>query len=468
VVLPHPVFAQVQGEQQADIAFVGLHGGIFESLKEFEKELDVKLEYLTDEMIASGKLDLSAYKVIFLQHLRRDNRDTYRAIFQSAKKKNPELRIISISGRFDMLKDLNIVEHDPEVRKYYGSSKENLRRLLIYTLAKYIGRELEILPPEEVSFQVIYHPDYGGFKNVQEFLNWSRKRGWDVENAPRALITVHTTHLVFQQPKVVDALIREFEKQKILTVAMIDTAEGYGAKQYEAMVFEYNPEAVIHTCHSRENVSFREKLQAPHLHSIFFRKQSIDEWYKGDRGLDPGAVTFQIMTQELRGAIEPQIGAGTLLGGGSDEAFTPIPERIEHLVKRAASWINLQRKKNEEKRVAIIYYDRELGKSELMRGTATGMFMNAPRSLINLLRKMKEVGYSITKAPEDEDELISWMMERGRQIGIWAPGELDRLVRNGKPVLIPTATYVKWFEQKVPEAVREGVIKRWGAPPGRF
>lgn len=464
--LSYSAFAQKkeQVKQSADIAFIGLHGGIFDSLKKFEKKLNIELEYLKDKMITK-KLDLSGYKIVFTQHLRDEKRDIYRGIFKSAKEKNPQLRIIDISGyNMSIFEDLNLMEHDPEIRKYYGSSVENLRRFLIYTLAKYMGRELKILPPEEVRKQGLYHPDHDGlFEDVSAFLRWSRDRGWDIEHAPRVIVAVHGTHLTFQQPKVVDALIREFEKQKILTVAMIDLRE-----PYEEMALEFKPDAVVHTCHSRESVSFRKKLDVPHLHSIFFRKQSIDEWRKSDRGINPSAVAFQVTAQEILGAIEPQVGAGTLLGGGSSEAFTPIPERIEHLVDRTASWIWLRQKPNAEKRVAIIYYDRELGKAELMRGSATGKYMNGPRSLVNALGKMKDAGYTITQVPVDEDELVGWMMERGRQIGVWAPGELDKLVRNYNPVLIPTETYINWFNQKLPETVRKDVIERWGLPPGRF
>ncbi|RMF40895.1 MAG: cobaltochelatase subunit CobN [Planctomycetota bacterium] len=428
------------------------------------------MEYLEDDKLEENNYNLANYDLVFLQHLRQEQRDNYRAIFQAAKRDNPSLRIIDISGyNEEMFRDLpGLVEHDPQLRAYYGSSKENLRRLLVYALVTYMGHPLRIQPPEDVQFQPFYHPDGGGFEEVGDFLKEAKQRGWDVENAPRALVVAHTTHLVFQQPKVVDAIIRAFEKRRILAVALLDTAEGYGADGYEQRALEYHPDAVVHTCHSRDSVAFRENLGAPHLHSIFFRVQSIEQWRNSLTGLAPNEMAFHIVGQELLGAIEPQIGAGTLVGGGSDEAFTPIPERIDHLVDRATSWIRLARKKNTEKRIAFIYYDREMGKAELMRGSATGMFMNAPRSLVKILKRMKLDGYTLDPTPEDEDELIDWMVDRGRQIGVWAPGVLDRLARSGEAVLIPVETYCRWYEAKVPERQRQELEKRWGPPPGRF
>ncbi|HID24393.1 MAG TPA: cobaltochelatase subunit CobN, partial [Planctomycetaceae bacterium] len=222
------------------------------------------------------------------------------------------------------------------------------------------------------------------------------------------------------------------------------------------------------TCHSPEKVAFRERLGVPHIQCIFFRKQSIDQWRESIEGLAAHEFNFQIVSQEILGQIEPQIGSGTLTGGGSSEAFTPIPDRIEHLVARAVSWMRLGQVETRRKRIAFIYWDREMGKAELMRGSATGMFMNGPRSLVKVLQRMKEAGYDLKQVPQDEDELVAWMIERGRQIGVWAPGVLDRLARSGDAVLVPAGTYRKWFEQKVPEKQRRELIKRWGEPPGRF
>ena len=178
---------------------------------------------------------------------------------------------------------------------------------------------------------------------MDEFLRWSHDRGWDVAAAPRAVVTVHSSHLAFQQPKVVDALVRAFEKRGVLTAAIFDLAEDYLQGDYEQQMLAFRPQVVVHTCHSTDSVAFRERLGVPHMHSIFFRAKSIADWRESIEGLAPSEVAFHITGQELLGAIEPQIGAGTRHGGGSDEAFTPIPERIDHLVDRAAAWIRLAR-----------------------------------------------------------------------------------------------------------------------------
>ena len=82
--------------------------------------------------------------------------------------------------------------------------------------------------------------------------------------------------------------------------------------------------------------------------------------------------TFQAVTQEVLGADRADLFAREdRAGNGSGEALQPIPvawtisptgRRIGSASPRLAP----------EKRAAILYYDREMGKNELMRGARPG------------------------------------------------------------------------------------------------
>jgi cobaltochelatase CobN len=457
------------GDNAPRLAFVGLHGGVFEQLETLESETGMELDYLRDDDIAAGRVDLSPYRIVFFQHTREEDHEQYRTMIEAGRKANPKLRIFSISGLAeDAVPELarsGVIEHNDRLSAYYGSSTENLRRMLRYIWSELLGNGGEVPPPEEVgAVEGLYYPGHEGmFADAASFLRWAKENGKPVDATQRAMIAVHTTHLVFQQPKVVDALVRSLEKKGVLAVGVID-----GGPEYEAALREFGPHCVIHTCHSNESVALRAELGVPHLHSIFFRKQSIDEWRTGLEGLASSEMAFHVIGQELLGAIEPQIGAGTEQGGGSSEAFLPIAERIDHLTDRAVAWMRLSTTPEADKKIAFVYYDREMGKAELMRGSATGMFMNGPRSIVGVLKRMQSEGYRLTDVPTDEDELVEWMMERGRQIGVWAPGVLDQLARSGDAVLIPLAQYEEWFAKRVPEPLRKEVIDRWGEPPGEF
>ena len=55
------------------------------------------------------------------------------------------------------------------------------------------------------------------------------------------------------------------------------------------------------------------------------------------------------------------------------------------------------------------------------------------------------------------------ILRSGRNIGSWAPGELDTLLASNEVVRIPMETYKGWFE-KLPAAFQASVVAQWGAP----
>ncbi len=131
--------------------------------------------------------------------------------------------------------------------------------------------------------------------SAEEFLVWKRSQHQIRPDQPRILIAVHGTHLAFQQPAVVDALIHESEKQGAIAVAIVDGR----SSSYESEVKAFSPSVVIHTCHSLDRLSFRAELDVPHLHSIFFRKQSIEEYQKQMDGLGGSELAFHVIVRNL-------------------------------------------------------------------------------------------------------------------------------------------------------------------------
>ena len=179
---------------------------------------------------------------------------------------------------------------------------------------------------------------------VDEFLEWSRARV-GLSKAPRAVVTVHSSHLTFQQPKVVDALVRAGETGRLRRG---DLRSGRrlrprGLRKADAGVPPAGRRPYVPQ-HRFAGLSREAGGAAPALDLL---PQPIDRRLaRQPAGVAPSEIAFHITGQELMGAIEPQIGCGTVHGGGSDEAFTPIAERIEHLAARAAAWARLAQFRN--------------------------------------------------------------------------------------------------------------------------
>ncbi len=465
------------------VALLGLHGGVAERLRPALESVGLDACDLNEEGLLVDAAPLRRTGVVILQTLRGERAAAMQRVFDAAKAANPAIRFLTVSapaaaqgsGAPSSSRPTtrrSIVESDPTLSAYYaGATEENLRRMAAYVARSYFGRPVDVQPPAPRTTVGLWHPDHDGFfADAPAFESWSASRRLTGASPPRVAVVVHGLHLEFQEPEVIRALIRSLEARGAVAAAIVDTAEGLASMRetYEANILGFAPDVVVHTCHATDTVSLREKLDVAHVHSIFFTRDSIDEWRKNPVGLDPHTVAFQILTQEIIGGIEPLIGGGTRHGHGSGDAVVPIPDRIEHVTARAMRWATLHRKPNAKKRVALLYYDRELDPAALMRGSTTGMFMNAPRSVVALLRRLAHEGYAVDPMPRDDSELISWMQRGGRQVGMWAKETLAREVRDGNPVLIPVATYARWLNEDLPAERRAEILARWGPPPGEI
>ena len=55
----------------------------------------------------------------------------------------------------------------------------------------------------------------------------------------------------------------------------------------------------------------------------------------------------------------------------------------------------------------------------------------------------------------DKDVLLDNSLNYGRNIGTWAPGELDKMIRGGKCVLLSLEDYRKWSRKLPPEFIKD-------------
>lgn len=465
------LLAQTPAESPATarprVVFVGLHGGAYERFVACQEAAGVVCDYVDDEVIGRGEADFGRCDAVVIQHV-RDGKQLAAAL-RAGKVAQPALRAYALSGvnSWTAFGGETLVTNDAKLSAYYRAPRaENLRELLRLVGMHCRGEPDTAAEPLPLELGVLRRPGRDApFKTAEELLADAGARGVDVEHAPRIAVAAHSTHFLLQQPRVVEALVAELDRRGAFAFVAIDGGEGLDGYAYEKLLLQLKPHAVIHTCHSTEKVPFRDALDAVHTHSMFFRTQSIPEWEASPQGMAGSEIMFQVATQEMLGAIEPIATCGTLRGGGSAEDFTPIPDRIARVVGRTLGHARLRAVANADKKVAIVYYDREASRSSLMRGSPTGMMLNAPPSVLAVLTAMREQGYRVD-VPVSEDELIAMAERSGRVVGISGPGEAEALADTGLVPLVPVADYERWLAARVPEAARKDLIARWGAPPG--
>jgi cobaltochelatase CobN len=74
---------------------------------------------------------------------------------------------------------------------------------------------------------------------------------------------------------------------------------------------------------------------------------------------------------------------------------------------------------------------------------------------------MKKAGYSIQGELPSEKEIKELVLKSGRNVGSWAPGELDELISTNRVVRLPVSRYLEWFE-RIDEDYKKRLKEEWG------
>lgn len=157
-------------------------------------------------------------------------------------------------------------------------------------------------------------------------------------------------------------------------------------------------------------------IDVPYLAAHAIEFQTLQEWARSERGLMPVESTIMVAIPELDGATEP-----TVFGGRVDTVGEPCSgckracnfcdpalaklmqvcsERAERLAMRIEQLIALRRSDRAERKVAMVLFNFPPNAGN----SGTAAYLSVFRSLLNVLRSMKEEGYTID-LPETVDEL---------------------------------------------------------------
>ncbi|OUL22620.1 magnesium chelatase subunit H [Nostoc sp. T09] len=307
---------------------------------------------------------------------------------------------------------------------------------LFWTLAeKYLGLKVGDIPaPVETPNMGLLHPDYQGFfESPKAYLEWYRQK-FPVQNAVVGIL-LYRKHVITKQ-QYIPQLIRRFEAAGLIPLPIfINGVEGHVAVR-DWMTTDYelqqrqvgnietpslSPEAVkvdavvstigfplvggpAGSMEAGRQVEVAKRIltakNVPYFVAAPLLIQDIYSWTRQGIGGLQSVVLYAL--PELDGAIDT-----VPLGGLVGEDIYLVPERVQRLIGRVKSWINLRQKSASERKIAIILYGFPPGYGAV--GTAA--LLNVPRSLLKLLQALKEQGYSVGDLPDDGEELIRWVKE---------------------------------------------------------
>lgn len=381
-----------------------------------------------------------------------------------------QTRVLALDTRSSHadLDKAGLLERDPKVMSYWrANGPVNLRRLMQYLKVTYLGGPGSIEPPVIIPEYGYYDPEHEeAFEEFTRYTAFKKSRGRWRDGAPHAVMMIQQSFWITRDLKVVDAQIAALEKEGLNVAVIFGDREG----RMTDLVRAARPTLLIEDRHGSmwQSNALLKELDVPCLRPISMLGYTVDDWRKDPRGLSIRDVGMFMSLQESWGTIEPVVVGGLYANIQGFRLHEPIPDRIQAFAARAARWAQLKTKPPAEKKLAIIYYNKGLGQDDLMRGSPTGAFLDGPESLVRFLPRLKEAGYTVDQAPGTAAELVAQMKRKGRNLGPWAQGDLEKLVDEGSPVLVPLATYERWFQEKLSDAGRRAVVEKFGPPPGRL
>ncbi|MBI4777713.1 cobaltochelatase subunit CobN, partial [Candidatus Desantisbacteria bacterium] len=381
-------------------------------------------------------------------------------------------------------RDMGIIDDEMAKAYYRENGVENIKNMVLLVMNRDLGLNVSYEKPTKF-------PEFGIYRagSVFESFEDYKKCGLFKEERPWIGVVFWRSSLTSNQTKPLHALLQSLEQAGFNPLPVFGYPSHIPVERFfldengksrvrlvvaMGMNIGVNPEVTIPTL---------SKLNVPVINAITLYTQSLTEWETSPVGLDILERTWQVALPELGGLIQPTViaskermvvplipsvspeGRRGNTGGIEYIEEKPIPERIERLVDRVKAWINLQDSSNKDKKVAIIYYNYPPGKQNI-----GASYLNVlPESLWEILNRLRAENYDIGSHPKSKDELFNDIHSYGRNIGNWAPAEIDKLARSGgstsgsQAVLIPIKVYKQWFEE-LPEGFKASVLKSWGSP----
>ena len=360
---------------------------------------------------------------------------------------------------------------DERAQAYWQhGGQDNQLGLLKYALTQAGIDGLDLPEPQPGLDFGYYYPDgeHGRvFGSWDEFQTWREANGKSEPGRTRVAIGFYRAAYYGSETDIVDALIAEVEAQGAEVIPFF----GYpDAVAFERMLLDENGDtradvalALLMRFADFEASQTLDKLDIPALNMITLYGRSEQEWRESAQGLSLFEGTFQVAVPELAGTVAPVVVGSREkvrdpVTGLNVIVNAPIADRVNMAVRRALRYARLQDKPNSDKHIALMYYNYPVGKANI-----GASYLNIEDSLALILTRLREAGYDLGDAPLDAASILADITTKARNIGSYAPGELEEMLAAGNAARVDMTTYRQWLDAYTPE-LRDKILADWGAP----
>ena len=356
-----------------------------------------------------------------------------------------------------------------------GRGAENDEAVVLW-LHHAITGEGEVPDPVEQRPNGIYHPDFDRDVTLEEYLG-------NLDPSRPTVGLMFTANLwIYGNLEHIDEFIRETEAQGMNVIPVFfssvasrtDGNDGSVAVVREYMTVDGRSRVdalVLATPFSQLNNSRDcSGVYTPDEQNYFhtltdvpvFQAMSVSshfaDYEESAEGLSKADFGMNVIWPEVDGQIITVPFASNERGRGGPKVYTPLHDRIRHLVSTVGAWAKLRRKPVSERRIAILMYQSRPDSGRI--GGAAGL--DTMQSVRDMLERMASLGYVVDHVPETSRALTDEILDNITNDLEWSSEER---VREKAADMVSVSEYRREYD-RLAEFNRGRMEESWGKPPG--
>lgn len=202
------------------------------------------------------------------------------------------------------------------------------------------------------------------------------------------------------------------------------------------------------------DVSLWTRLDAPVL-QVILSGGTREQWQAQSRGLSPRDVAMNVALPEVDGRIISRAVSFKTVQTRHDGLETDVVEyaavgdRLQFVADLAAAWVRLRQTPPAERRIALILANYPTRNGRL----ANGVGLDTPASTVEILKALKQAGYTLSDIPATGDDLIHRL----------TAGPTNDPEAQHRPIAQSLSLSDYWaYFQALPPTVQTQLGDRWG------
>lgn len=363
-----------------------------------------------------------------------------------------------------------------QLREFIKNRGEDNDRSIVMWLNRMLTGEGDVPEPVKLRPDGIYHPDFDRDITPEEYHR-------HLDPSRPTIGFLFTSNLwIYNNLEQINCLIREVESQgmNIIPVFFSSVAsqnkENTGSvavvKRYFFREDEKLVDAIImgtpfsQLNNSRDCSGIYTPDEQNYFHTLtdvpVFQAMSVashfPDYEESASGLSKSDFNMSVIWPEVDGQIITVPYASNENGRGGPKNYTPIPDRVRHLVSSVKRWAVLSRIPVSERRVAILMYQSRPDSGRI--GGAAGL--DTIQSVRDMLERFRELGYTVDHVPETSRELMDEILDNVTNDLEWSS---EARVREKAADMVTVEEYLPEYG-KLSGFNRSRMEESWGEAPG--